>query len=505
MLQVTQALKSNIQKNRNGLAVVCEGRQRTWAEFGDRVARLAAGLCAHGLKSGDRVAVIADNSDRYLEAFYAIPWAGGVIVPINTRLSAEEIAYMLGHCDVRFGFIDAPYTKLWDSARGQVQSTAQTIEMNANGQDNVIVTHAPMADAGRSGEDISGIFYTGGTTGRSKGVMLTHANHVINSLALWAGLTVEPHGVRYLHVAPMFHVADALFVYGLTVLGGCHYIIPKFDPAAFMAAVQSHQITDTILVPTMIQLVLDHPQRDSFDLTSLARLYYGAAPMPEATLVRFLKAFPKCGLVQLYGQTEAAPVLTMLSPHDHVLNGPHAHRLRSAGQAVAGCEIRVVHEQDDDVPLGTVGEIIAKSGTIMKGYWNDPAQTAAALKGGWLHTGDAGYLDEDGFVYITDRIKDMIITGGENVYSTEVERVIYQVPGVAQCAVIGVPDEKWGERVHAVIVPQNGVSLEAEAIISHCKAHIAGFKVPRSISFRDAALPVSGAGKILKRELRKEL
>ena len=252
----------------------------------------------------------------------------------------------------------------------------------------------------------------------------------------------------------------------------------------------------------MIMRFLDTLENAPRDLPSLQRIYYGAMPMPESTMRRLMAVLPHAGPVQLYGQTEAGPVLTLLLPKDHDLSGATRH-LRSAGTPMPGTDIRIVAPDGQELPAGEVGEIVGRCGNVMAGYWEDEAQTQAALRGGWLHTGDGGYLDSDGFLYVVDRIKDMIISGGENIYSVEVERAITLHPAVAQCAVVGVPDPVWGERVHAVLVLQPGAELNVEALRDYCRQHIAGYKLPRSVEFRDA-LPLSGPGKILKRVLRDE-
>ena len=252
----------------------------------------------------------------------------------------------------------------------------------------------------------------------------------------------------------------------------------------------------------MVNMVVNHPEVENFDLTALDSVTYGASPMPEAVIERAMEVMPHVRFFQAYGQTETSPALTVLGSQYHVLDGPNAGKLKSCGQAIPGVEIAIFDENDNEVPRGTVGQICAQGDNVMLGYWNMPDVTAETLRGGWIHTGDGGYMDEEGFVYIVDRVKDMIISGGENVYSVEVENVIYQHPSVAECAVIGVPDEQWGERVHAIVRLKDGMALGAEELLEHCKGLIAGFKCPRSVDFTDTPLPVSGAGKILKRELR---
>jgi acyl-CoA synthetase (AMP-forming)/AMP-acid ligase II len=299
----------------------------------------------------------------------------------------------------------------------------------------------------------------------------------------------------------MFHLADLAGVIGVTTMGGTHVIVPAFDPVVVMRAIEQHRVSDTVLIPIMIQRLVDHPERSAHDLSSLQRLLYGGSPIPLAVLDRARKALPTASFVQAYGQTELAPVATILLPADHEETGPVAARLCSGGRAAPHAEVRIVDPEDREVARGEVGEIVVRGGNVMLGYWGRPEETTAALRGGWMHTGDAGRMDADGYVYVVDRIKDVIITGGENVYSTEVENAVAAHPAVANCAVIGVPDEHWGERVHAVVVLKPGADATTEQIREHAKTLIAGYKAPRTVEFVEA-LPVSPAGKIIKRDLR---
>lgn len=508
-MRVTQPLKRNIQQKPNAIATIFGERKRTWREHGERVQRLAGGLRALGLKENERVGVIGLNSDLQLELFYATPWAGGVIVPINHRWAAPEIAYALNDSETKILFIDETFKELANALPPLVHHEIIIVSIDGEPPKDVTLTleglisdHAPIEESERQPDDLSGIFYTGGTTGRSKGVMLTHANHVSNSLQLAATGALSQASI-YLHAAPMFHIADGLYIYMITQLGGQHVIIPRFEPEACAKALEKYRINVTILVPTMIQMLLDYPNLAECQLDELATLYYGASPMPEATLLRLFEALPKCGPIQLYGQTESAPLLTYMSSDYHTTDGPFAGKLRSAGCALPCVELKIVDDDDNELPRGEVGEIICRAPNVMQGYWKMPEQTEKTLKNGWLHTGDAAYMDDDGYIYISDRLKDMIISGGENVYSTEVENAVYQHPAVAQCAVIGIPDDKWGEKVHAIVVKKEGVDCTAEDIMSHCRSLIADFKCPRSVDFYGEPLPLSGAGKILKTELRK--
>ena len=353
-----------------------------------------------------------------------------------------------------------------------------------------------------SPDDVVVLPYSSGTTGLSKGVMLTHGNHVSNTLQFLSIIDMTEESV-YLHAAPMFHIADALYVYMVTHIGGKHIFIPRFEPALCAQAIQDHKISDIILVPTMIQMLLEQPNFKDFDFSSSQRLYYGASPMPEAVAHDLVNKFPWVKCFQLYGQTESAPLLTALDSKYHNTSNQNQGRMKSAGRAMPAVELKIVDENGEEVPRGQIGEIIAKGPNIMKGYWGQEELTSKTVKDGWLHTGDAAHMDEGGFIFISDRLKDMIISGGENIYSTEVENALYEHNDVAQCAVIGIPDDKWGESVHAIVVPREGANPTAEDLITHCRKLIADYKCPRSISYRTEALPLSGPGKVLKTELRK--
>jgi acyl-CoA synthetase (AMP-forming)/AMP-acid ligase II len=327
--------------------------------------------------------------------------------------------------------------------------------------------------------------------------MLSHTNLLTSALGMAATGEFMGQGGRLLHAAPMFHLADGAAWAAQTALGGTHVMIPQFSPVAVAAAIEAHRVTDVLLVPTMIQMLVDSPDTADADLSSLARLYYGASPISEAVLDRAAKRLPTTAFTQAYGMTELAPGATLLTTADHA-----TERLRrSAGRALPHAEVRIVDAEDNEVPTGVPGEVVCRGANVMLGYWNRPEETAQALRGGWMHTGDGGFLDERGYLFIVDRVKDMIVSGGENVYSVEVENALASHPAVATCAVIGVPDDQWGERVHAVVVTVPGATPTERELYEHVRALIAAYKAPRSVEFV-TALPMSGAGKVLKRELR---
>ncbi len=506
-MNTTYGLRRALQLNPHGRATTFRSRHRSWAEVGGRVGRLAAGLRALGVEPGGRVAILALNSDRYLEAYLAIAWAGAVAVPLNIRWSAQEVEDALTDCTPGVLLADAAFAQLagqlGQSLPGMRPVYADDAEAPA-GMEHVeaLIERSPaMPDAMRAGGDLAGIFYTGGTTGRSKGVMLSHANVMTNALnSLSEGIWTQ--SMRYLHAAPMFHLANGMGMYAALLQGGSNVIVQGFAPDGVMAAIAAERVTDTLLVPTMIQMLVDHPSRAQYDLSSMRRVVYGASPMSGAVLGRAIEAMPGTAFVQAYGMTELSPCATLLHWHEHSGEGRARGRDRGAGRAVIGCEVQVVDLDRNPVPPGTVGEIAVRGDTVMLGYWNRPEETARAVVDGWMHTGDGGVLDADGFLTAVDRIKDMIITGGENVYSVEVENAIAQHPDVAQCAVIGIPSERWGEQVHAVVVPRPDAEPTPEAVIAFCRTLLGGFKCPRSVEIRDTPLPLSGAGKVLKRDLR---
>ncbi len=504
-MYLTQGLHRAVQQQPDRVMTICGERRRTFAEVADRVARLAGALRDLGVADGDRVAMLALNSDRYNEYLLAVPWANAVLNPVNVRWSIPEIAYSLQDSGTRVLLVDDAFAAAVPALQEAVPGLDTVIHAGdgpvppgALGYEELIAAAGPVADARRSGDELAGVFYTGGTTGFPKGVMLSQANLATSWLGSAATGCFGRAGSRTLHVAPMFHLADLAY-WGATLLtGGSHVMIPAFSPVAVMDAIARHRVSDMLLVPTMIQLLVDHPEAREHDLTSLRSVVYGASPISPAVLERAMKTLPGAEFTQAYGMTELSPVATILTPADHA-----AGHLSSAGRAAPHAEVRVVDPAGAPVAAGTVGEVAVRGGHVMQGYWNKPEETAAALRGGWMHTGDGGYLDDQGYLYVVDRIKDMIITGGENVYSTEVENALAAHPAVAQCAVIGVPDPHWGERVHAVIVPHPGASVTLEELRAHAKTLIAGYKAPRSLEIAEA-LPLSGTGKVLKRELRQQ-
>ncbi|MCX7375809.1 MAG: long-chain fatty acid--CoA ligase [Alphaproteobacteria bacterium] len=504
-MQLIQGLNRAVTINGGGTATIFRDRRWTWREVAERIGRLAGGLAKLGVGAGDRVAILAMNSDRYWEAMYAIPGLGAIMVPLNTRLAPPEIAFMLADSGTKVWLVDDTFAETPGKLAGQIPDVAHVVHIGEGptppgmiGWESLLAERP--AGFGEAGDnDVAGIFYTGGTTGRSKGVMLTHRNLVGNAAQI-----IPAAGYRYdtvyIHAGPMFHLADAASTFAVTVVGGTHVFIPRFDAGDMLAEMAKHRVTNALLVPTMINATASHPEIGSFDLSALRVIPYGASPMPDAVLQRAKRAMPHVRWLHVYGMTEAAPIVTSMDRHQAE---PEGQRAQSCGRPCLLMDVRIADADDTEVPRGTVGEVQVRGPNIMRGYWNLPDVTASALRGGWYHSGDGGWMDEDGYVYIVDRFKDMIISGGENIYSAEVESAISTLDGVAEVAVIGIPDEKWGEAVHAVVVPRAGRELSAEAVVAHCRALIAGYKVPRSVEIRAESLPLSGAGKVLKTVLRE--
>jgi acyl-CoA synthetase (AMP-forming)/AMP-acid ligase II len=505
---LTQVVHSAARRQPGRTGLIYGDRRLTNREFASRVARLAGALTGCGLQAGDRVAIVSLNSDRVVEAFFACFWAGLVASPVNVRWTPAEMAAALSDCgasllladDTALGALDALRVGV-PTLRGVVYLGDQAAPAGTVRYEDLVAAGPAIPDAGRSGDDPAFVLYTGGTTGRPKGVVISHGG----LLAATAGMLAAGCGTGEvcLHVPPLFHIAGIQILTGHFLGGrGPHVIIPAFSPPAVLAAIAEHRVTDVMLVPAMLQMLLGQPGLDRYDLSSLQRIFYGAAPMTEPLLRAAMAALPRTGFVQGYGMTETA-LTVMLPPWYYTPDGLKQDKIRSIGTALPLAEVAIRDPAGREVPAGEVGELTVRSPSLMLGYFGQPELTAATIRDGWLYTGDGAYADADGFIYLIDRIKDMIITGGENVYSTEVEAALMAHPDVAACAVIGVPHPTWGEQVHAVVVTARGREVSAAALIAHCKDRIAGYKCPASIDFT-GALPLSAAGKVLKTQLRAD-
>jgi long-chain acyl-CoA synthetase len=464
-----------------------------WAMVRDRAAGLAGGLATMGITRGERVAALLPNGLALVELFAAGAWAGQVVVPCNTRWTAAELAEALRDCGARALVVDATFR----DTGAEAADLAGVALIDATDRYAALLAD-PLPAVDSRADDLLAIFYTSGTTGRPKGVMLSHGNVGYNALACMAeGLFGAD--VTYMHASPAFHIAGALGIYAAFIAGSRNVMLSRFDAGLVLATIARHRVTQTLLVPTMIGMVLDHPDFARTDTGSVTQIAYGAAPIAESLLDRAMAAFPQAAFTQLYGMTETAPTSCVL--HSAAFAQVRA-RVRSVGRPISGTDVTIVDARGNPLPPGEVGEIVVRGPGVMTGYWNRAEATREVLRDGAMHTGDGGWMDADGFVYLADRIKDMIITGGENVYSIEVENAVMQIPAIRQCAVIGVPHERWGEAVHAIVVPHEGASIDAADVIAVTRRHLAPFKVPKSVTIRAEPLPLSPAGKVLKRDLR---
>ena len=470
-------------------AVVCQDSRRTYAELGSRCRRLAGGLSALGLVRGDRVGVIGLNSDRYLELYLGVPAAGFVLVPVNSRLAPAEMRAILADAGVSVLFADADYPGAAD--------VRQVLTMPGDYED--LIASADEADLGDglAENDLAALFYTSGTTGAAKGAMHTHRSLVASALHFMATWPFDRQ-TRWLVASPMFHTGGIIGTLATVWAGGTHIIMPRFDPDLAIDLIEREAVTHTLLVPTMLAAAAQAQLARPRDVSSLRYLSHGASPISAETLRRARQAFPGAELLHVYGTTEATPITTLLPHEELILDTP---RVRSCGQPATGVEVRIVDSSQADVPPGTVGHILVRSASLMAGYWRQPQATAEVMQGDWYLTGDLGYRDDESYLYLVDRAKDMIVSGGENIYSTEVEDALASHPAVEEAAVFGVPDPRWGESVFAVVYARQPVS--AEELVAQCRQRIARFKVPRDIELRTEPLPKSAAGKILKRELRE--
>jgi long-chain acyl-CoA synthetase len=481
----------------------------TFAMHGDRVLRLAHAMTKElEVQKGDRVAIMALNGHQYLELYHACFLTGAIVNPLNLRLAGKELQFILADSGTEVVFVDQFFADhlIRNIAEVRADLPLRKIVLVGDGDVPHDVKYEDLITAGSAvvpeepeEEDPAVLMYTGGTTGLPKGVLLDNRAESLNLYHIGMALGFHENRV-YLHQTPMFHAASMGGVLGIPASGGTSVFVPLFDPEPVLTAIEQYQVDWTLMVPTMIAMTLNAPTFSPDRMKSLDDLVYGASPMPPVLLDRIRTTLPWARLWQGYGMTESSSVLTFLTADDHKRDGT---TLRSAGRPVLGVTLTIQDEKGNVLGVGQDGEVCARGGNIMREYWNRPVETSEAFRGGWYHTGDAGHLDAEGYVYLVDRVKDMIVTGGENVYSIEVENAIASHPAVDQVAVIGIPHEVWGEQVHAIVVLKPDMAATAEELMDHARKSIAGYKVPKSIDFRTEPIPLSGALKPLKRELRR--
>jgi len=491
-------------------AFVYKGERITFSEFNARVNSLIHGLQTMGVRKGDTIGILSWNCLAYAEVYGAAMKGGFIASPFNTRLKERELEYLINYSEVNTLFVGPELIEMVNRLRPCLPRVKNFISFET-ATPNMIYHSDLLASYSRDEPDVqvqeddpAGIIYTSGTTGVPRGALYTHRGLIDDSRTLVIDMNLYP-GHRRVLVTPLFHIAGNTHFRSTLYIGGCNIIMKFFDAAATLQTIQDEQATHMDIVPTHLAAMLNLPDLNKYDISSLKFMWYGGSPMPLEVLKKGMKTFGPI-FAQGYGQSESGPAISHLSKEDHnVLDRPETEqkRLVSAGKPDIGVHVRIVDEQGKDVDPGEVGEIIVRSKHIMVGYWHKPEETKETLINGWIHTGDMGYYDDDGYIYIADRKKDMIISGGENVYPREVEDVLYQHPAVLEAAVIGVPDPYWVEKVHAVVVTRKGARTTAQELIAFCKKHLAGYKAPKDVEFVDS-LPKNLAGKILKKELREK-
>ncbi len=497
------------------VGVVCGDRRFTYREFAERADRLSAALLHLGVGPGDRVAVFSLNCHRLLEAYYGVVQMGAILVPLNVRLAAADFIHILNDAGARALLVEPDFLPVWRQIRGELATVERAILLtdaadgaaDTDGNYEALLAReaSPSPPAAPPGDDaVAELFYTSGTTGKPKGVMLTHRNLYLHALATAVALQYHDGDVQ-VHTIPLFHVNGWGTPQFLTMVGGTHVMLRRFDPHEVCALVQRERATRFFMVPTMANTLLNTPGLDRYDLSSLRRVVVGGAPAAPA-LFRQLEERLGCLCHAGYGLSETTPVLTMAAPLAHHAETGEARyrRLAMTGVEVPGVELRVVDESGKEVPRdgAAIGEIVVRSDVVMAGYWNQPEETARVIRDGWFHTGDMAVWGADRYVLIVDRKKDIIISGGENISSIEIENVLYTHPTVLESVVVAVPDDHWGEVPKAVVVLREGAAASEAEILTYCRERLAHFKAPRSVDFVPA-LPRGGTGKILKREVRE--
>jgi acyl-CoA synthetase (AMP-forming)/AMP-acid ligase II len=496
-------------------AVVFEGKRYTFSQLNERVNRLTNALLNLGVTRGDRVAMLQVNCNQHVETYFAVAKAGAIYVPLNFRAKGDELKYMLNSAEAGVLFVGGRYIDLVNSIKADVPSLKRIISVE--GKHDGMLCYEDVLDSASAedvvteidDDDTTMLVYTAGTTGFPKGVMLSHNSFTVYVLENVTPADPELEEGNILTV-PLYHVAGIQAMMA-AIYGGRTLVMERqFEAGEWMELVEREKANRAMMVPTMLKQLMEHPDFQKHDLSSLRVITYGAAPMPLEVITKALDVFPGVSFINAFGQTETASTITSLTPEDHVISGSGEERdrklkrLSSIGKAMSDVEMKVVDEGGNELPPGEVGEIIARGPRVMTGYWKDEEKTKKAIdEGGWVHTGDVGYVDEDGYFFLAGRSSDIIIRGGENIAPEELEAILRAHPAVDDTAVIGIPDEEWGEVPRAIVVLKPGETATAEEIMEHCRQKLASYKRPRSVIFVDE-LPRNPMGKVLKRVLREQ-
>jgi long-chain acyl-CoA synthetase len=503
-MTLDQIIRRNAMRFPRKAALISENVVRTWNELDERVNRLANALRALGLKRGDRVAILLGNCAEYFEIYFACARAELIAVPLNYRLTADEMMQILRHAEPLLMVVGASYREKADALTRIDSMRERWVVGDSSAEEYevqlTLATAAPLAAEGAESGTFA-IFFTSGTTGLPKGAMVSHRNLVANAFNQFVADGSRADDVN-LVATPLYHMGAVFMAVTYMMLGCTQVILRQFSASEWLRAIEQQRVTVSLLVPTMINAVLNEQSFAKYDLSRLRLIFYGGGPMPPAVLERALQML-RCGFTQGYGLTETLEA-TFLVATDHVLDGTAAQRRRlsSAGREAVGAEVRIVDDAGRDVVPLTVGEILVRSPSVIAGYWRQPELTAETIRGDWFCTGDLGYLDEDRYLFVVDRKTDMVVTGGVNVYTKEVEAVLYRHEGVREAAVFGIPDDNWGEMLIAAVAARDGTSLSEDVLTDFCRDKLAGFKRPKRVILL-AELPKNASGKILKRELKR--
>lgn len=504
-MNIVNILSQNARRHPDKPALVFEDRSYNYHEFNEMVNKFANGLIELGIKKGEKIAFMMKNSDYFAISYYAAAKTGAVIVPMNFRLVKREVNYILGQSDSVFVICDQEYEQLIYEAKENLPAVRQVITVEpsvceeSHSIDDTLSKNGTEPSVEILNSDDLHILYTSGTTGNPKGALFDH-ERVLNVTVGCIGLLGYNTREKFIHVAPLYHAAQLVICMTSSfLLGGFNVIHKEFNPVAMLRDIEKYKITSLFAVPTMFKFLIEVPGGEKYDVSSVQRFLYGAAPMSKEMVRKTMKFFNSDNFYSLCGLTEGGPSGIYLSPEDH------NEKVGAAGKdGLLFTEAKIVASEGKETEPNVVGEFVLKGDTVMKEYYKKPEETEATLRNGWLYTGDLGYRDENGYIYIVDRIKDMIISGGENVYSVEIENVLGTHPQIADVAIIGVPDEKWGEVVTAVIVSKENEDIQLEELETFCRQHLSGYKIPRKTIFVEA-LPRNTSGKLMKYKLRESV